>query len=213
MDHWDTIASERLALADQLDLFSPEQWDTQSLCDAWTVRDIAGHLVVPHVTSIPAFLVTFVAAGGSFSRANVAATAKQAKRPTSDLVADIRRYAESRTKPPGFGSEAPLAEVLVHGQDIRIPLGLDDTTAVASWVAVLDFLVMPKARRGFVSQSVQDFHFVASDVDWAHGTGDEVRGPAVALALTIMGRKARLGDLSGPGASRLGGGGHGPVVG
>jgi uncharacterized protein (TIGR03083 family) len=203
VDHWDTIASERLALADQLDLLTPGQWDTQSLCDAWTVRDVAGHLVVPHTVSIPAFLVTFVAAGGSFSRANVAATAKQAKRPTADIVADIRRYADSRAKPPGFGSEAPLAEVLVHGQDIRIPLGLDDISSVESWVAALDFLVLPKARRGFVSRSVQDFHLVASDVDWAHGTGDEVRGPAVALALAMMGRRARWEDLTGPGVSRL----------
>jgi uncharacterized protein (TIGR03083 family) len=209
VDHWDTIASERLALADQLDLLTPGQWDTQSLCDAWTVRDVAGHLVVPHVVSIPAFLVTFVAAGGSFSRANVAATAKQAKRPTADIVADIRRYADSRAKPPGFGSEAPLAEVLVHGQDIRIPLGLDDTSSVEPWVAALDFLVMPKARRGFVSRSVQDFHLVASDVDWAHGTGDEVRGPAVALALAMMGRRARWEDLTGPGAPRLTGQDHG----
>ncbi|HEX3796042.1 MAG TPA: maleylpyruvate isomerase family mycothiol-dependent enzyme [Acidimicrobiales bacterium] len=203
MDHWDAIASERLALADQLDPLSPEQWDTQSLCDAWTVRDIAAHLVVPHRISIPAFLVTFVAAGGSFSRANVALTAKQAKRPTPDIIADIRRFADSRAKPPGFGSEAPLSEVLVHGQDIRIPLGLDDTSAIESWAAALDFLVMPKARRGFVSRSLQGFHFVASDIDWSHGTGDEVRGPAVALALAMMGRKARLEDLAGPGASRL----------
>jgi uncharacterized protein (TIGR03083 family) len=205
VDHWDAIASERLALADQLDPLTPEQWDTQSLCDAWTVRDVAAHLVVPHEISIPGFLVTFIAAGGSFSRANVAATAKQAKRPTSDLIADIRRYADSRAKPPGFGSEAPLSEVLVHGQDIRIPLGLDDTSSLGSWAAALDFLVQPKARRGFVSQPLQGFHFVASDLDWEHGTGDEVRGPAKALALTMMGRKARTEELSGPGASRLAG--------
>jgi uncharacterized protein (TIGR03083 family) len=203
VDHWDAIASERLTLADQLDTLSPEQWDTQSLCDAWTVRDIAAHLVVPHKISIPAFLVTFVAAGGSFSRANVAMTAKEAKRPTPDIVADIRRFADSRAKPPGFGSEAPLSEVLVHGQDIRIPLGLDDTSAIESWAATLDFLVMPKARRGFVSVSLQGFHFVASDIDWSHGTGEEVRGPAVALALAMMGRRARLEDLTGPGVSRL----------
>jgi uncharacterized protein (TIGR03083 family) len=203
VDHWGAIASERRALADQLDSLSPEQWGTQSLCDAWTVRDVAAHLVLPHKTSIPAFLVTLVAAGGSFSRANVAMTAKEAKRPPTDLVADIRRYADSRTKPPGFGSEAPLTEVLVHGQDIRIPLGLEDTSATGSWAAALDFLVMPKARRGFVSRSLQGFRFVASDADWEYGRGQEVRGPAVALALAMMGRRARSDDLTGSGAPRL----------
>jgi uncharacterized protein (TIGR03083 family) len=203
VDRWVAIASERRALADQLDSLSPEQWGTQSLCDAWTVRDVAAHLVLPHKTSIPAFLVTLVAAGGSFSRANVAMTAKEAKRPPADLVTDIRRFADSRTKPPGFGSEAPLTEVLVHGQDIRIPLGLEDTGSTRSWAAALDFLVMPKARRGFVSRSLQGFRFVAGDVDWEYGGGEEVRGPAVALALAMMSRRARGDELTGPGAPRL----------
>jgi uncharacterized protein (TIGR03083 family) len=203
VDHWGAIASERRALADQLDSLSPEQWGTQSLCDAWTVRDVAAHLILPHKTSIPAFLVTLVAAGGSFRRANVAMTAKEAKRPPTDLVADIRRYADSRTKPPGFGSEAPLTEVLVHGQDIRIPLGLEDTSATGTWANSLDFLVMPKARRGFVSRSLQGFRFVASDIDWEYGRGEEVRGPAVALALAMMGRRARGDELTGAGASKL----------
>jgi uncharacterized protein (TIGR03083 family) len=148
-------------------------------------------------------LVTLVAAGGSFSRANVAMTAKEAKRPPTDLAADIRRCADSRSKPPGFGSEAPLTELLVHGQDIRIPLGLEDTSATGSWAAALDFLVMPKARRGFVSRSLQGFRFVASDVDWEYGLGEEVRGPAVALALAMMGRRSRGDELTGPGAPGL----------
>ena len=203
LQHWDAIASARRALADQLDELSPEQWVRRSLCEAWTIRDVAAHLVVPHQTSMPAFMVAFVAAGGSFRRANVAMTAKEAKRAPADLVADIRRYADSRTRPPGFGSAAPLTEVLIHGQDIRVPLGLDDPDPVEPWAAVLDFLVMPKARRGFVSRSLDGFRFVASDLEWTHGRGDEVRAPAVALALAMMGRKARSDDLTGPGASRL----------
>ncbi len=209
MDHWEAIASERGALADQLEGLSPEQWGTQSLCEAWTVRDVAAHLVLPHKTSIPAFLVALVAAGGSFRRVNVTMTAKEANRAPADLVGDIRRYADSRTKPPGFGSAAPLTEVLIHGRDIRIPLGLDDRVPVEQWTTVLDFVVMPKARRGFVSRSLGGFRFVASDVDWAHGRGDEVRAPAASLALAIMGRTARSADLSGPGASRLVGPGSG----
>ncbi|HEX4218298.1 MAG TPA: hypothetical protein VHZ02_08015, partial [Acidimicrobiales bacterium] len=67
----------------------------------------------------------------------------------------------------------------------------------------LDFLVTPKARRGFVSRPLQDFRFVASDLDWSYGHGKEVRGPAVSLALAMMGRRARSDDLTGPGASDL----------
>jgi hypothetical protein len=63
---------------------------------------------------------------GSFERANEALTAQLAVRPTATLVADLRRYATGRFKPPGFGSEAPLTDGLAHGADIRIPLGLSD---------------------------------------------------------------------------------------
>ncbi|HEX4246038.1 MAG TPA: maleylpyruvate isomerase family mycothiol-dependent enzyme [Acidimicrobiales bacterium] len=208
MDNWQAIASGRRALADQLGELTPGQWKVASLCDAWTIRDVAAHLILPQTISIPRFLVAMAAAGGSFSRANVNMTAKQAQRSTVDLVADLRRYADSRTTPPGFGSEAPLTEVLVHGQDIRIPLGLDDPNSTASWAASLGFLVQPKARRGFVSRPVGSFRFVASDIDWAHGTGDEVRGPAAALALAILGRRARHDELTGPGAARLAGAGN-----
>lgn len=209
MDNWEVIASGRRALADQLEELTPAQWRVPSLCDAWTVRDVAAHLVLPHKVSIPRFTVALAAAGGSFSRANVKMTAKQAQRPPADLVADLRRYADTRTTPPGFGSEAPLTEVLVHGQDIRIPLGFDDPHPAASWAASLGFLVLPKARRGFVARSLGGLRLVASDIDWTHGTGDEVRAPAAVLALAILGRKARVDQLTGPGAPRLAGTGTG----
>ncbi|HTD49614.1 MAG TPA: maleylpyruvate isomerase N-terminal domain-containing protein, partial [Acidimicrobiia bacterium] len=39
MEHWETIAAERLALADLLERLTPEQWATASLCGGWTVRE------------------------------------------------------------------------------------------------------------------------------------------------------------------------------
>src|SRR3954471_15481012 len=126
MDVWAVIAEERRALADQLSLLSPEQWKTPSLCGAWSVRDVAAHLVVPHTISMRQFLVAFARAGGSFERANVALTEQAARRTPDELVSEIRRFAESRFAPPGMGPGAPLTDVLVHGQDIRIPLDLHD---------------------------------------------------------------------------------------
>ncbi len=48
MTLWDDVAAERRAIADLLDTLTPEQWETPSLCGAWTVRDLAAHLVMPH---------------------------------------------------------------------------------------------------------------------------------------------------------------------
>lgn len=203
MGTWDTIAAERSALADQLDGLTPEQWATPSLCSAWTVHDVAAHLVLPHVTSLPSFIAAIVAARGSFPKANVAMTAKVARRSSEELVADIRRYADGHFTPPGHGPTAPLTDIMIHGQDIRLPLGLAADRPVEAWTEVLGFLVSPKARRGFLSKPLPPVRLVATDADWTHGAGEEVRAPAAALALTLASRTARLDDLGGPGAPAL----------
>jgi uncharacterized protein (TIGR03083 family) len=203
MEHWETIAAERRCLADQLDNLTADQWATQSLCEAWNVRGVVAHLVMAHKVSIPRFTLAIVRAQGSFARANVALTAREAEHPTAELVSDLRRFADSHVKPPGFGSEAPLTDVLIHGQDIRIPLGLDTPQPIQPWKAALDFLVSPKARRGFGVRALPPVEMRATDLDWKYGSGDEVSGPAIALALAIMGRRARLEDLAGPGTSKL----------
>ena len=40
-------------------------------------------------------------------------------------------------------------------------------------------------------------------LDWSHGTGPEVTGPAMPLLLAITGRSAGLGDLAGAGLATL----------
>jgi uncharacterized protein (TIGR03083 family) len=203
VDHWDTIAAERRALADQFATLSDEQWTTPSLCGAWTVREVLAHLVVPHVESFPSFLVTLARCGFSFERANVAMAARQARRPVADLIADLRRHAEGRFTPPGLGVVAPLTDVLVHGQDVRVPLGLPDTAPVEAWVTALEFAATPKARLGFVARPLPAVRWTATDAGTAVGDGPVVQAPAAALVLAMLGRDARAAELSGPGAAAV----------
>jgi uncharacterized protein (TIGR03083 family) len=182
---------------------SPDQWGTQSLCRSWTVRQVAAHLILPLEHGMRRFLTAAIRAKGNVHQANVNVAAVEARRPTDELVADLRRLASSRFKPPGLGSEAPLTEILVHGQDIMIPLGVPYERSPEWGAAVLGFVCSPKGRRGFVGGGVPGLRFVASDIGWGSGDGDEVQGPAAALAMSIMGRSERLGDLDGPGARLL----------
>ena len=46
---------------------------------------------------------------------------------------------------------------------------------------------------------------VADDVDWTHGDGPEVRGPAIPLMLAVCGRKGTTGDLTGDGVATFAG--------
>jgi uncharacterized protein (TIGR03083 family) len=204
MDVWQAVATERVALADELGGLSPEQWATPSLCGGWTVRDVVGHLVSPHqpfhhlATQV---LVEMVRARGSLDQAFSAIAVREARRPTADLVAALRGSAESRFHPPGFGPRAPLCDLLVHGQDIRIPLGRPLDRPVEYWRPVLDLLMTARARGIFGVVSPSGLRLVASDLDWSHGNGERVVGPASALGLSLFCRPARLDELDGPGAS------------
>jgi uncharacterized protein (TIGR03083 family) len=203
VDYFPVIAAERRAIADMFDGLSPEQWETQSLCTAWTVRDVAAHLSVVLTRGTSTLLLAAIRSGGNLDRANCIVVAREATRPIPDIVDDLRANADSHFTPPTFGSEAPLTEVLLHGEDMRVPLGFADGRPADRWQGALDFLLSRKGRRGFAAKGVPELRYVASDTEWAHGSGDEVRGPAAALALTVSGRPARLGELSGPGLAAV----------
>src|SRR5262245_31231050 len=122
MQVYEMIANERRALADVFDKLTPEQLRTPSLCDGWTVHDVAAHLIMPLETGIPSIALAILTARGDFDKANLKLTRKYAARPISDLVDSLRRNAGHRFTPPGAGPEAPLTDLLIHGQDIRRPL-------------------------------------------------------------------------------------------
>jgi hypothetical protein len=44
---------------------------------------------------------------------------------------------------------------------------------------------------------------VATDLDWSHGSGPEVRGSGEALLMAMAGRRAALDDLDGPGKAKF----------
>lgn len=44
-----------------------------------------------------------------------------------------------------------------------------------------------------------------TDLDWSHGSGPEVTGPAEAVLMAITGRASALGELHGPGVSVIAG--------
>jgi len=203
VDYFPVIAAERRAVADMLDGLSQPQWETQSLCAGWTVRQVAAHLSVVLTRGVGTFLVAAIRAGGNLDRANRIVAVREATRPIPDIVGDLRENADSRFTPPTFGSEAPLTEVLLHGEDMRVPLGIADDRPADRWRGALDLLRSPKGRRGFAAKGVPALRYVATDTEWAHGSGEEVRGPAAALALTFSGRPARLDELSGPGLAAV----------
>jgi hypothetical protein len=92
-----------------------------------------------------------------------------------------------------------LTDVLVHGGDIRIPLGLpfrpDDEQV--GWA--LDFLAGPRPL-GFVPRGrLRGSALHSTDIGRSWGTGAEIRGPAALLMMAVTGRVGVLRLLDGPG--------------
>ena len=203
VEHWDLIAAERRALADLLETFSDEEWATLTLCTAWTVKDMAAHVMVGPTVSMPELAGAMVRARFSLDGAIERMTATRARHTREELIATIRRHAESRFTPPTFDWHAPLSEIVIHREDIVIPLGLPSDRPVETWRHVLDFLVSDTARRAFVKGRLPGVRLEPTDLDWAHGSGPEVTGPAAALGTAIAGRAAVLDRLSGPGKEEL----------
>ncbi len=203
MNHWDLIATERRALAELIESLSDEQLRTPSLCGKWTVKDVAAHVLVGPTFSKKELVAALVKARGSFAGTSQRLVDRRASLSAAAIAATLREHAESHFSPPTLDWHAPLTEVLVHREDIAVPLGLPSDRPTAAWQHTLDFLVTRKARRGFVPGRLPELTYAATDLEWSHGSGPVVSGPAAALGGVMCGRAAVLDRVAGPGASTL----------
>ncbi|MFI6576884.1 maleylpyruvate isomerase family mycothiol-dependent enzyme [Nocardiopsis sp. NPDC050513] len=199
-EYWRLIEIERRGVADLLDELDEEQWDSPSLCAGWRIRDVAAHLA--YVTDPPSPLRMAAAAlrvGGSFHRLNHGSAVELADRLGSGLADHLRRQAGSRRLPAVTNHRNTLFDVLVHGQDIAVPLDIPRTMPVDAARAGADqvwSIGFPFSAR----KRMRGLRFTAEDTDWTVGEGAEVRGPVQALLMTLTGRTVCLDQLSGPGA-------------
>lgn len=194
MDTFALIAAERRSLADLLDTLTPAQLLTPSLCDAWTVRQVAGHLAVPLEVGLPRFALAMLCHAGDFDAANDALARRQTRRPFAEVVQTLREKADSHFTPPRMGPEAPLTDVVVHGLDITRPLGLTREYSPEVMRIVLDHVVTPQVARR-MDNALAGLRVEATDLDWAHGTGPVLRGSAQSILLALTGRPLGLEEL------------------
>jgi uncharacterized protein (TIGR03083 family) len=202
-DLYDAVAAERRKLADAVEGFTDEQWNTPSLCGGWRVRDVVNHLLAGPEVSGLAFVGVMARSGFSFHKANDR-VARDDRHPNGELAGALRSNATNRFHPPGFGPEAPLSDLTIHSGDILHPLGLPHEVPADNARVVLPFLVSPKGQRGFGTKGRLDgFSFRATDVDWTHGSGPAVEGPAEPMVMAMGGRMIGFDDLSGDGVTAL----------
>jgi uncharacterized protein (TIGR03083 family) len=196
-DIWPTIHAERRALADDLDSLTHEQWMTPSLCEGWTVHDVLAHLLVLAGMTPFRFVTRFAGAGFSFTRYADQGIARERRPDPAQTLAAFRAAQGRRTAPPG-PPETWMGEHLVHGEDIRRPLGITRSYPMDAVLDTLDFYQRSQPIVGGRDR-VAGLSLRATDADHSIGSGPELTGPALDLVLAATGRPAGWAGLTGPG--------------
>ena len=194
---WRHIDEQRADLANLLDGIEPERWSTPSLCEGWTVREVAAHIT--HSQLPMARMLFEVLRSGFRFNAMIHRAAVQDKQSPAELTAALRAMRGSRKRPPGTSELDPLLDVLIHTQDIAVPLGIDrpmpaDAAAAAAqrvWGMGFPF----RAQR-----RIRGVELAATDADFRVGHGHRVEAPIRDILMLLAGRPspiaARVESLS-----------------
>jgi uncharacterized protein (TIGR03083 family) len=198
------VADERHRIARLLEGLNAEQLATPSLCTGWDVKTVAAHAVSTVTDGTPAFL-RLALRRGSMARAVDELARRRARLPAAEIAADLHRCADHPLSPPLFGPLDPLADVMVHGGDIRIPLGLPFEPDPQRAAMAMDFLTGPWPFAFVPLGRLRGISLHASDIGRTWGSGVGVHGPVAALMMAVTGRTALLHLLDGPGLPKLSG--------
>ena len=200
-DTWKHIHTERQQMAETWTAMSPGQWTAQSWCQGWSVQDTAGHIVAAAEQTPPNFYKELASAGFRFNVFTDRGARRLAAAGPDELVRRLRARTSTTNHPPA-PVMAMLGEIVVHGEDIRRPLGLKHQPPEEALVAVADSwknsnLLIGSKRR------ITGLRLRATDTEWVHGDGPEVSGPLLSLILAMTGRKDVHPDLTGEGVAEL----------
>ncbi|WP_435975352.1 maleylpyruvate isomerase family mycothiol-dependent enzyme [Streptomyces sp. Qhu_M48] len=197
------VHAERGALIDDLADLDDEQWRRPSLCDGWTVHDVLAHLVDTARTTRLGFMIGLARARFDFDRQNAVGVERERGVTPQETLERFRLVASRRSTPPA-PLDSRLVEEVVHGEDIRRPLGLTRSYPEQAVVRSLRLQTRTPASFGGAKELMGRVRLTATDADLTIGTGPEANGPALSLLLAVTGRKVALDDLRGPGVTALG---------
>lgn len=196
------VADGRRSIATLIARLDTDQLGTPSLCAGWDVKTVAAHLVSDFVDGFWGFLVSGVR-HGSMNRGIDALARRRARASAAEIAETLRSRADYRLSPPVTGPLSGLTDVLVHGADIRIPLGLAHRPDPQQVTWVLDFLTSPRQFGFFPQRRLRGLALLDEDTGRTWGEGQVIAGPGVALMLAVCGRTVAFDDLSGDGVSVL----------
>ena len=182
---WRRVDEQRIGLAGLLEGLTAEQWTAPSLCDGWQVRDVAAHLTHSHMHPVRA-IVEAARSGFRFD-SMIQRLGREDPRSQAEIAIALRGMAGSRKRVPGTSVQQPLIELLVHGQDIAVPLGIDwpmPLDAAREAAQKLSGMTFPLNGQ----RRLAGIRLVATDAEFAAGEGREVQVLIGDIVMVLAGR-------------------------
>ncbi|WP_434742090.1 maleylpyruvate isomerase family mycothiol-dependent enzyme [Micromonospora sp. SH-82] len=199
---WPLVHAERAALATDLTTLTEPDWRTPSLCSGLSVRDVLAHLTAAASLTPLRWFAGVVRCRFDFDRQVAVRLAEHLGETGGETLDRFRAVVDSTTKPP-LPVVAMLGEAVVHGEDIRRPLGIRRRhpsavlTRLAAYYSGSDLVVRARSRIG-------GLRLESTDGPFRVGEGALVTGPTLALIMAMTGRADYMEELSGPGVATLG---------
>jgi len=207
MSDYDRLRYEELAsISEFAHGLSDEQWDVDSLCSGWRVRDVVSHMVLGYTTPMLVMIGKLSRYRFNVPKGSAGESVAYGSAHTPQEILAVFDTIPKEHVHKGISrvikAQESLVDHIVHQQDMRRPLGLPRQVPEERLLAGLN--AAPNLA-GFVGakKRAAGLRFVANDVDWSHGTGPEVNGTGEAILLALTGRPVVLEELSGDGVATL----------
>jgi uncharacterized protein (TIGR03083 family) len=200
-DTWSLIHAERAALAADLAELTERRWGSRSLCDRFTIREVLAHLTAGASLNPVLWMAGVIRCRFDFDRQVAMRLAQHMGATSAETLARFRRVITSTTKPP-LPIVAMLGETVVHGEDIRRPLGIERDYPVTTLTTVADYYQgsdLPVLAR----RRVRGLRLTATDGPFTAGAGPRVSGTTLGLVMAMAGRAPYCDELDGDGVALL----------
>ena len=201
MDAMALARQERSELADFLEQLSPDQWEVDSLCAGWRVRDVVAHVISYEEHGYGELLRRMAKARFRFANLNEVGLSEYNQFEPHELIGFLRAHLDPRGTTARLGGRVALVDAMIHQQDIRRPLGMPRSIPAERLRCALPFAVTAPPLRGF--WHARGVRLIATDLEWSRGKGPEARGEAEALLMVLAGRGGVAQELTGSGADVL----------
>lgn len=199
---WQTVHAERRQLVEDLSELRDEQWCLPSLCPGWDVHDVLAHLVDTARTGRLSFVRDLLTARLDFDRANENGIARERQQDPQDTIDALKEVADLTRTPPATLATR-LVEAIVHGEDIRRPLGIAGRYPEPAILQALAHQLRTPVSFGGGRERAAGLRLIDRKTGATWGQGDDVESDAINLLLAVSGRTVDRETLTGSGASRL----------